>query len=84
VNVGKEKDGKSGMRSETKIVTLRRPEEGLSTDLRDFLDSVIVPALLEKYLAESVVENNRLHPIWQTSHTRRVQVSTSAIGGEHE
>jgi len=48
------------MASAPKIVTLRRPEENLSAELREFLDAVIVPALLQKYLAESVDENNEL------------------------
>jgi hypothetical protein len=72
------------MASVNKLVALRRPEENLSAELREFLDAVIIPALLEKYLAESVDENNSLHPVRRTSHTRRVRVSSSAIGEKHE
>jgi hypothetical protein len=40
------------MATAPKIVTLRRPQESLSAELREFLDAVIVPALLRKYLSE--------------------------------
>jgi hypothetical protein len=30
-----------------------RPRESLRPELRDFLDAVVVPALLKKYLAEN-------------------------------
>jgi hypothetical protein len=40
------------MASATKLVTLRRPQERLSPELRDFLDAVVVPALVRKYLPE--------------------------------
>jgi hypothetical protein len=35
-----------------KLVMLRRPQESLSPELREFLDAVVVPALLKKYVAE--------------------------------
>jgi hypothetical protein len=35
-----------------KLVTLRRPQDRLSPELREFLDAVIVPALVRKYLPE--------------------------------
>jgi hypothetical protein len=71
------------MASVNKLVALRRPEETLSAELREFLDAVIIPALLEKYLAESVAENNQLasdsadvayspRPSLQQRHRRKV------------
>jgi hypothetical protein len=41
------------MATTTKLVMLRRPHESLSDELREFLDAVIVPALLRKYLSEA-------------------------------
>jgi hypothetical protein len=35
-----------------KIVTLHRPQDILSPELREFLDTVVVPALLKKYVTE--------------------------------
>jgi hypothetical protein len=34
-----------------------RPGESLRPELREFLDAVVVPALLEKYLAENSSES---------------------------
>jgi hypothetical protein len=36
----------------SKIVPMRKPEV-LSAEFREFLDNVVVPALLKKYLAEN-------------------------------
>ena len=40
------------MDTAAKLVTIRRPHDSLSPELREFLDTVIVPALLKKYVAE--------------------------------
>lgn len=40
------------MATAPKLVTLRRPQDRLSPELREFLDAVIVPALVRKYLPE--------------------------------
>ena len=40
------------MATNPRIVTLGRPQESLSPELREFLDAVVVPALLKKYVAE--------------------------------
>jgi hypothetical protein len=40
------------MPANSKIVTLTRPHESLSPELREFLDAVVVPALVRKYLPE--------------------------------
>ena len=41
------------MPTTAKIVTLPGPGESLRPELREFLDLVVVPALLRKYLAEN-------------------------------
>jgi hypothetical protein len=41
------------MASSSKIVPLRKPGEGLRPELREFLDAVIVSALLRKFISES-------------------------------
>jgi hypothetical protein len=40
------------MATAPKLVTIRRAHESLSAELREFLDAVVVPALLKKYVAE--------------------------------
>ena len=40
------------MATTPKLVTIRRPQESLSAEMREFLDAVVVPALLKKYVAE--------------------------------
>lgn len=41
-------DGERG-----KVVTMARPEQALSPELRDFLDAIVVPILVTKYVAEN-------------------------------
>jgi hypothetical protein len=40
------------MATTPKLVTIRRPQESLPAEMREFLDAVVVPALLKKYVAE--------------------------------
>jgi hypothetical protein len=46
------------MATNTKIVPLPGPGQSLRPELREFLDAVVVPALLIKYLAENGSETN--------------------------
>ena len=41
------------MTTAPKIVSMPQPGEKLRPELREFLDAVVVPALLKKYLAEN-------------------------------
>ncbi|MGA7624085.1 MAG: hypothetical protein WB630_11985 [Candidatus Acidiferrales bacterium] len=46
----------------SKIATLHAPEEGLSAELRSFLDRVVVPALVRKYIEEVTPAEKPLAP----------------------
>jgi hypothetical protein len=46
------------MATNAKIMTLPRPGQNLRPELRDFLDAVIVPALLKKWLAKNNYESS--------------------------
>lgn len=50
------------MASVSKLVTLRRPEESLRPEFREFLDAVIVPALIRRWISEKQSE-----PVYQNS-----------------
>lgn len=45
-----------------KIVTLHRSDEALSAELRSFLDRVVVPALVRKYIEEVTPAEKPLAP----------------------
>ena len=72
----------------TKIVPMPRREEGLSPELRDFLDAVILPALLRKYQAEveesGLINEKSLASVSRTHTYSRRFVIRRAAGGKNE
>ncbi|HVA18054.1 MAG TPA: hypothetical protein VMV59_10135 [Candidatus Dormibacteraeota bacterium] len=69
----------------TKIVPMPRREESLSPELRDFLDVVIVPALLRKYEAEAEggADEKSLASVSRTHAYSRRSVIRRAAGGKN-
>jgi len=71
----------------TKIVLMPRREESLSPELRDFLDVVIVPALLRKYQAEvegrEPAREKKLASVIRTRTYSRRSVIRRAAGGNN-
>jgi len=69
----------------TKIVPMLEREESLSPELRDFLDVVVVPALLRKYQSEveGRADEKNLASVSRTHAYSRRSVIRRAAGGKN-
>jgi hypothetical protein len=72
------------MATVAKLVTLRRPEERLSPELREFLDAVVVPALLKKFIAELEEANPAEKVLAPANHPAAYSLASTLSAKRHQ